>query len=398
MGEVMRDFEFLREIGSGRDGNVFCVRSKSSDQLFALKVGDSFTVSRNEFAFTRKSHSAAGIGPYAFKFFSEMNSETGASKNSILMEYIEGDCIDKYPVSGSILSEILDNYYGLGVHHSVWQNDLKASNVLCRRNFNINCNGDQFCSKGIVLIDYGIASSSCTPTDESSTSSRCMEESDSHLNGATMEPENSGMGIEEPVTIITKQFEFQYQHMVKMVSLFIQSLVFPQKYCEFPENSNFFVLSLNINSKTRYLNSLIFHGYNWLMNNFGRPMCKLSVDISSKISPEIFSCSVLNSGNYSTETPKTPSIKKVFRRVFDRAALPVCKNFDSNHLFSSFERDLHSSQLDNVVDNTTVNSVDTCVEIENINKANPQSCSTSIALGVSVDLFKRRPRQLTFSE
>jgi hypothetical protein len=231
------------------------------------------------------------------------------------------------------LSEILDNYYGLGVYNSVWQNDLKGANVLCRKGFYLNVN-NQFSSKGLVLIDYGIATNALEKVEklesiqlQSNNEAMLMQSDDICSNklrdvGLMCTSECEGPYLENNVTnpvdnemILSENLELQYNHMVKMVSLFIQSLIFPEKYYESVEDSKSFVLSLSIPSKTRYLNMLIFHGYNWLLKNFGYRDCKLSVDILSNISPDLLSCKDLNCGKYSISLPKTPSCKKLSRSV-----------------------------------------------------------------------------------
>ena len=421
MCDFERDFDFVKPIGSGRDGDVFCVRSKSTGQLFALKTGDPFTVNFEEFEFTKKAYCAAGIGPYAFNFFSEINSETGVTKNSILMEYIDGECIDRYPVCGSTLSEILDNYYGLGVYHSVWQNDLKGANVLCRKTvFNDNAfkycfgrNGfslnidNQFSSKGLVLIDYGIASSSCTPTALENDASVNAERPESNIcllqSGKDFSIQSKEVGLmcnseygdgcmtctgncrgvtdiqwpcldnkeenpEDSEMILSENLEYQYNHMVKMVSLFIQSLIFPEKYYESVEDSKSFVLSLSIPSKTRYLNMLIFHGYNWLLKNFGYRDCKLNVDILSNINPDLLSCKDLNCGKYSISLPKTPSVKKFYRDA------------------SSFSREINENR----------NNVNIGVISQPGITVKKQATVCKEICFDDADFLTRRPRQLTF--
>lgn len=235
-------------IGEGCGGEV--VKVKTTDgEIAVIKIIEGESIQEYNIGML-----AGDIGPTLYSY-----TQIDKNLSYILMENIEGNCLDEILVTREILENALDSYYSLYINKKILHNDFKAQNIIYTK------------ERKIKILDYGSAIESCSAANE-----EAADRFSDHP--------HEGLGdveIEFPLWTGGGQYDYNYDiktHMIKMTSLLINSLTFEYNKYNTTEKENIYFNISNVKEEnTYYFLDLYNAAIHWLNIKFN------IVDLSLKI-------------------------------------------------------------------------------------------------------------------
>lgn len=240
-------------IGEGCGGEV--VKVKNIDgEIAVIKIIEGESIQEYNIGML-----AGDIGPTLYSY-----TQIDKNLSYILMENIEGNCLDEILVTREILENALDSYYSLYINNKILHNDFKAQNIIYTK------------ERKIKILDYGSAIESFSAT-HAEAAGRFSDNPQGGL-GAT---EVYDAEIEFPLGAGGGKYDYDDDvetHMIKMISLLLNSLTFEYNKYNTTEKENIYFNISNIKEEnTYYFLDLYNSAINWLNIKFNR------VDLSLKI-------------------------------------------------------------------------------------------------------------------
>jgi serine/threonine protein kinase len=333
-------------IGEGCGGEV--VKVKTIDgEIAAIKIIEGESIQEYNIGML-----AGDIGPTLYSY-----TQIDKNLSYILMENIEGNCLDEILVTREILENALDAYYSLYINNKIIQNDFKAQNIIYTK------------ERKIKILDYGSAIESYSALCETGAPvARSAVHSVTPCNGrlfyrvkqAGLEEVNSGEDVYETKLRDDTQTEggeiggdrcgpYDYEddietHMIKMTSLLLNSLTFEYNKYNTTEKENIYFNISNVKEEnTYYFLDLYNSAIHWLNIKFNR------VDLSLKINYDEIYIDINIIGRTNPEIPlyklinRIPPVKPSRSGVIQRRK-PL---LSSEHIFVGKNRECISKTLFN---------------------------------------------------
>jgi len=323
-------------IGEGCGGEV--VKVKTIDgEIAAIKIIEGESIQEYNIGML-----AGDIGPTLYSY-----TQIDKNLSYILMENIEGNCLDEILVTREILENALDAYYSLYINNKIIQNDFKAQNIIYTK------------ERKIKILDYGSAIESYSAVHavkqaglEEVHSGEDVYETklrdDTQTEGGEIGGDREAAAA-DGLLRGTQSGPYDYEddietHMIKMTSLLLNSLTFEYNKYNTTEKENIYFNISNVKEEnTYYFLDLYNSAIHWLNIKFNR------VDLSLKINYDEIYIDINIIGRTNPEIPlyklinRIPPVKPLRSGVIQRRK-PL---LSSEHIFVGKNRECISKTLFN---------------------------------------------------
>lgn len=188
---------------------------------------------------------AGDIGPTLYSY-----TQIDKNLSYILMENIEGNCLDEILVTREILENALDAYYSLYINNKIIHNDFKAQNIIYTK------------ERKIKILDYGSAIE-IRPVALGAVDVGC-----------------SAVPLGACGGLLCSDYDDDIEtHMIKMTSLLLNSLTFEYNKYNTTEKENIYFNISNIKEEnTYYFLDLYNSAIHWLNIKFNRVDISLGIN------------------------------------------------------------------------------------------------------------------------